>query len=78
MKDAHDLSVELEILTFALCRYAPVHNVTYVHTCSGATTAHCNHLFLFICVAVKDVRAMHLSRPKEAESNAASTARRGR
>jgi hypothetical protein len=78
MKDAHDLSVELEILTFALCRYAPVHNVTYVHTCSGATTAHCNHLFSFICVAVKDVKATHLSRPKEAESNAASTARRDR
>jgi hypothetical protein len=76
MKDAHDLSVELEILTFAPYRYAPVH--TYVHTCSGATTAHCNHLFLFICVAVKDVKAMHLSRPREAESDAASTARRDR
>jgi hypothetical protein len=76
MKDAQDLSVKLDFLTFALCRFAPAH--TYVHTCSGATTAHYDHLFLFICVAVKDVKAMHLLRPREAELNAASAARRDR
>jgi hypothetical protein len=73
MKDAPGLWVELGILTFALCRYTPAH--TYVYTCSEATTAHCNRLFLSTCIAVKDVEAMNLSRSREAESNAESAAR---